>query len=1088
MVSRILRIFFILLIPVTVFSQGTKLLRDPACNNSNIVFVYAGDLWSVDRTGGEARRLTSFKAIETGPHFSPDGKLVAFSGDYTGNSEVYVIDAEGGEPRRITWNPGYDHAVGWTADGKDVLMTSVRASAPINILQLFKVPVKGGLPERLPIRSALHASYSTDGKLLAYQDMRWQDEWKWYRGGQAKPISIISLPDLKEIKVPGPSSQNFFPSFLGNQLYFLSDRNGPFNIFVYDPETKKVSQITNYNDGDIKSLSAGGGILVYERSGVIHTFDPKSGIDKEISITVRGDFPNAMTQWKDVKKYINSASLSPNGERALFEARGDIFTVPAEKGNVNNLTHSSGAADRSPAWSPDGQKIAWFSDGDGEYKLIISDQDGLLPKKKITIDNPTFFFNLCWSPDSKKLAFTNAARELFIVDAEKGTAIIADTDRTAAPERSMIPRWAPDSRWIAYAKQLPNKYRAIMVYSLKEKKSYQATDGLSDAVDPVWDLSGKYLYFLASTDAALNTGWLDLSSLERPERRGVYFAILSKDLSSPLLPESNEEKKTTDEKNKKKEKEEPKKKEADSADVKIDFDGITNRILSLPLPLRNYTSLDRGTSGILFVAEAALPFYPEQPGGQTFSVSRWDMEKRKDAPFLKNVKSFYVSNSGTKVLFNQDDDWFIASSESEPKVGDGKLNVDLKMNLDPIAEWHQIFKEAWRFERDFFYVPNHHGVDWNAVYKKYETYLPFVRSRVDLSYILSMMGGELATGHSFVGGGDLANEKPTPIGLLGADFVVNDNHYQFKRIYSGESWNPGLQAPLAAPGIDVKEGDYLIAINGVTISPPTVPGELLEGFANRQVTLTVNSKPTAEGSHNITVLTVGNESALRSRAWVEDNRRLVDKLSGGKLAYIWLPNTSTAGYTYFNRYFFGQQDKEGAILDERYNGGGYIADYIIDILARKLRGYFNNPVDKREPWTEPLTGIWGPKVMLINEFAGSGGDMMPYMFRQENIGPLIGTKTWGGLVGIWDFPELIDGGYITVPRGGFFNLKGEWDVENKGIEPDIKVDLNSKDIADGNDPQLERAVSEALRLLKANPVKLLKEPAPPVLKQPVNKE
>ena len=1078
--SKRLIIIMAILLPCMLRAQGTQLLRQPAVSERSIVFAYASDLWIVDRSGGESRRLTSYPGTESAPHFSPDGKLLAFTGSYAGNTDVYVMDANGGEPRRLTWHPGYDGVCDWTPDGKQILIASSRASAPVGLAQLWTLSVDGGLPIRLPIPSAARASYSADGKHLAYEDSRWQSEWKWYRGGQALPIRIVSFPDLVQTEVPGPVSVNSYPVYLGNRLYFLSDRTGTFNMFEYDQGTDSLRQLTHYNDVDVKSLAAGGGILVYEQAGTLHTLDPNSGSDKELTISVRGDFPRATPQWKDVKREIVAASLSPTGARALFEARGEIFTVPAEKGDVRNLTHSPGVADRNPAWSPDGQKIAWFSDQSGEYRLMISDQDGLLPPKEIALEHPTFFFDLSWSPDSKHLAFTDVDRNLWIVDVEKETAHRVDTDRMAHPERTMIPVWSPDSKWIAYAKQLPNLFRGIMVYSLENDKSYQITDGLSDAVSPAWDKSGKYLYFLASTDIALNTGWLDLGSLERPVRRGVYFAVLSKDVASPLLPQSDEEKAKTDKKESGKKNE----KAADSGVVKIDLERIGHRILALPLPLRNYVGLYSGQSGIVFVAEAGLPFYPEQTGNSSLTIHRWDMEKRKDATFLSNAQQFAVSSDGAKILYRQGDDWFIAGSETEPKPEDGKLKVELNMRVDPPAEWRQIYREAWRFFRDFFYVRNYHGADWNSVYKKYSVYLPYVRSRDDLNYVLNLMGGELAVGHHFVFGGDFGDIKSTPVGLLGADLAVENNRYRIKRIYTGENWNPELQAPLAAPGVDVHEGDYIIAVNGVELTPPTAPESALEGLAGKQVTLTVNSSPSKDGAKDVTVVPVASESALRTRAWVEDNRRLVDSLSGGRLAYVWLPNTADAGYTYFNRYYFGQQDRQGAVLDERFNGGGLIADYIIDIVARRLRGYFNNPVGNHDPWTEPLAGIWGPKVMLINEFAGSGGDMMPYMFRQEQLGPLIGRKTWGGLVGIWDFPPLIDGGIVTVPRGGFYNLNGEWDVENKGIAPDVDVAITPKDMAAGRDPQLERAVDEALRLLKEHPVNLQKEPAAPVRTYP----
>ena len=1091
MITRINYCLLISLLSLSVFAQETRLLREPSVSDQAIVFVYANDLWTVSRNGGEARRLTSSPGSETNPYFSPDGKLIAFTANYSGNSEIYLVNASSGEPRRLTWHPGNDRACGWTADGKKLVITSGRASAPTQLSQLWTLPVEGGLPELLPIPSAIRASYSASGKLLAYEDIRWQSEWKWYRGGQAKPIAIVSFPDLEQTMVPGPVSVNMYPVFLAEKLYFLSDRNGIFNIFEYDQTTKNVNQITRYQDVDIKSLTAGGGILVYEQNGDLHTLDPNSREDIKLKISVHGDFPWAMPHWKDVKDEIADASLSPNGVRALFEARGEIFTVPAEKGNVRNLTNSPGSAERSPAWSPDGNKIAWFSDKSGEYQLVISDQKGLEPPKIIALSNPTFYMQLAWSPDSKKLAFMDAGWNLWLVDTEKGIAFLLDTDRTAGPERSMFPVWSPDSRWIAYSKQLPNMFRAIMVYSVSENKPYQITDGFSDAVSPAWDKSGKYIFFLASTDVGLNTGWLDLSSLERPTRRGVYFAVLAKDIPSPLLPESDDEKgMKEDEQAQEKIKSKEKEKNADTLEVKIDFENITSRILSLPLPLRYYTGLNCGTNGIVFVTEDELPFYEAQNSGNSRIIHKYDLKEREDKTFLTGVRSFTVSSSGTKVLYQKGENWYITDSGQEQgkgqesEAGEGKLNVELNMYLDPPAEWKQIYREAWRFDRDFFYVPNYHGADWNAVYNKYIPLLPYVRHRQDLNYIIDMMGGELGVGHHFVGGGDIERIESVPIGLLGADIAFENGFYRLKRILTGENWNPGLRAPLSAPGIDVKEGDYLIAINGIRLTPPATPQSALEGLAGKQVTISVNSRPSVDGAHDITVIPVESESGLRSRVWVEDNRRLVDKLSNGTLAYVWLPNTAGAGYTYFNRYYFGQQDKQGAILDERFNGGGFVADYIIDIVARKLRGYFNNPVGDREPWTEPFAGIWGPKVMLINEFAGSGGDMLPYMFRQQELGPLIGTKTWGGLVGIWDFPSLIDGGSITVPRGGFFNLQGEWDVENKGIDPDIKVMITPKDIAAGHDPQLEHAINEALRLLKEKPVELLEEPPYPIRQRP----
>ncbi|HKQ97317.1 MAG TPA: PDZ domain-containing protein [Candidatus Polarisedimenticolia bacterium] len=1078
-------------------AQGTRILRQPAIGERVIVFSYADDLFTVGREGGEARRLTSYPGAETDPHISPDGRLVAFTGQYGGNSDVYLVPIEGGEPRRLTWHPGLDEARGFTPDGKRVLFASTRSSIfgsnSVNLRQLFSVPLDGGLPDRYPIVNARRGDLSPDGKSLAWEAERWQEEWRNYRGGQAQPIRILTLADLSVQEVPGPKSMNQHPVWLNGKVYFVSDRGGRMNVQEYDPASRGVKALTKYTDYDVKWLSAGGGLLAFEEGGYLHTLDPASGQVRDLVVRVRGDFPWAMPRWEEVTDNITAAGLSPSGARALFEARGEIFTVPGEKGDVRNLSRDSGAADRSPAWSPDGSRIAWFSDRSGEYQLMIADQAGIKPPRAIPLPGPTFFFDLAWSPDAKKVAFTDEQRNLYWLDVATGKATKIDQDTMAVPERALVPAWSPDSRYLAYAKQLPNHYRAIMVHALEGAATKQVTDGLSDAIAPAWDKSGKYLYFLASTDLALNTGWLDMSSVERPMRRQAYLAVLARDTPSPLLPESDDE--ATDAKKDGKEAKGGKDKagkgkgagakgatdEADEAPpvVKIDFDGIGQRILALPLPIRNYTALVAGAAGVVFIGEQALPFPDPSGNDTTVTVHRLDLADRKPVDFLSGVRAFDVSADGSKVLYRTEG-WAIIAADGDPKPGDGALTFELQMALDPQAEWRQIYEEAWRFERDFFYVKNHHGADWKAVHDRYAAWVPHVRHRSDLSYLINLMGGEHGVGHHFVAGGASPETPGTPAGLLGADVSIDQGRYRITRIYNGENWNPDLRAPLSAPGIDVREGDYILAVNGREVRPPADFHAAFEGTAEKQTVLTVNAKPSADGARQATVVPLASDRAIRRRAWIEDSRRLVDKLSGGRLGYVWIPDTGDDGYAYFNRYYFAQQDRQGIILDERFNQGGFIADYIIDILARPLRGYFNNPLGDRTPWTEPLTGIFGPKVMVTNEFAGSGGDMMPFMFRQMKLGPLVGATTWGGLVGIWDYPQLIDGGVITVPRGGFFSLEGKWDVENEGVAPDIPVAVTPKDFAAGRDAQLERAVAEAMTALGKNPVQLKREPAPPV--------
>ncbi|MEP7325131.1 MAG: PDZ domain-containing protein [Gemmatimonadota bacterium] len=1059
----------------TLSAQGTRLLRQPTVSTTQIAFSYAGDIWVVGREGGDARRLTSYPGIESDPAFSPDGQWIAFSGGYSGNPDVYVVSVQGGAPRRLTWHPGADLVRGWTPDGTSVVFASGRQNPRLDRLQLWTVPVTGGFEHQLPLTSVNHAALSSDGRQVVYEEVaQWDIEWRNYRGGQNRPIQVFHLADSTTTAVPWEGSKDTWPAWVGNTIYFISDRDYAGNVWSYDTGAQRLTQVTHYKDFDVKTLGAGGGVVVYEQAGYLHLFDPATSQDRQLVINVRGDLPWAEPRWTDVAPLATAVSLSPSGARALIEARGEIFTVPAEKGDVRNLTHSPGAADRAPVWSPDGRQVAWFSDADGEYRLMIGSQDGLQPPREIRLDKPTFYYDPAWSPDGKYLAFTDAGRNLWMVDVVSGQATRVDGDNYAHPERTLLPVWSPDSRWIAYAKRLTTQFRALMVYSVPERKVRQITDGLSDAGTPAWDASGKYLYFLASTDYGLSSGWLDLSANDRHVRRAVYLAVLANDTPSPLLPESDEEKAARQDSTPPRDSTTTKTDSVPSkVTVRIDFEGLGQRVLDLGMPVRSYSALSAALPGVLFVTEEV----ENQPGA---TLHRYDLKKRKADEFLRGISLFSTSRDGKKLLYRSDDTWGIVSTDPGAKVGDGKIQVSLPMHVDPRAEWRQIWHEAWRFERDYLYVPNLNGADWNAVDQMYSPWLESVGHRADLTYLLDLLGGELTLGHTFTGGGDLPPVDTANVGLLGADLTEAGGRYRITRIYNGEEWNPGLHAPLRAPGVKARTGDYIIEVNGTDLKAPTNAYAAFEGLAGKQTVLRLNDKPTREGSWTVTVVPVGSDNQLRTQAWVEDNRRLVDSLSGGRLAYVWLPNTAEDGYTYFNRYYFAQQNREGVVLDERFNHGGSIADYFVDLLVRPLRGYFNNPVADRRPWTEPLTGIFGPKVMVINEMAGSGGDMLPYMFHQMKIGPLVGKRTWGGLVGIWDVPDLVDGGGITAPRGGFFDLEGKWAVENEGIAPDIEVEQTPRLVLQGHDPQLERAVAEAMRLLQASPVRLRPEPAPPV--------
>ncbi len=1013
------------------------LFRQPAIGKSRIVFSYAGDLWSVAREGGTAVRLTTGAGEEMNPVFAPDGERVAFSGEYDGNQDVYLVDAAGGVPKRLTYHPSPDVPVGWTPDGTKILFRSTRESYS-RFARLYTIDAAGGFPEPVGLPMAYAGSYSPDQKRLAYMPITPANSaWKRYRGGETTPIWIADLATDAVEKLPRSNSNDSFPLWIGGKVYFLSDRSGAITLFSYDLSSKKVVQAIR-NDGlDFKYLSAFGGTIAYEQFGAIYTYDTGSGKTRKVDIRLAGDVPDVRATYVKVASSVSEGRISPTGARAVFEARGDIFTAPAEKGDIRDLTNTPGVAERDPSWSPDGTKIAYFSDASGEYALHLRAQNGLGPETAIGLgDPPAFYYHPSWSPDSKKIAYTDNRLNVWYIDLEKKTPVKIDTDTYQTPFRDQNPVWSPDNKWIAYNKVLKNHLRAVFVYSLDSGKSTQITDGMSDAVYAQWDKGGKYLYFTASTDTGLTTAWLDMSSLGHKVTRSVYIAVLKKDEPSPLAPESDEEKGP----------EAAKKAEAEAkpdaakppVSVRIDFDNLDQRILALPIPAREYVGLAVGKTGVLYVAEASdiADAFRDEPA---VTIQKFDLKTRKTEKLVEGVQDFDVSDNGEKMLIKQGGKWLIVGASAPPKPGEGALKMEaMEMRVDPRQEWAQIYREVWRIERDFFYDPSLHGLNLKQTEAKYQPYADNISSREDLNYIFEDMLGELTVGHLFVRGGAMPEVKKVPVGLLGADYKIENGRYRFATVYSGENWNPGLQAPLTQPGVNVKAGEYLLAVNGRDVRPPDNVYSFFQATAGKQVTIRVGADASGANPREVTVVPIADEAALRNRDWIEANRRKVDQLSGGRLAYVYLPNTAGAGYTNFNRYYFAQLGKEGAVIDERFNGGGDIADYIIDYLKRPLTNFFSTRYGA--DFTTPQNQIFGPKAMIINEYAGSGGDAMPWLFRQRQVGKLIGKRTWGGLVGIFGFPRLIDGGMVTAPDLAFYNLTGEWDVENHGVPPDVEVE------------------------------------------------
>ncbi len=1076
--SRTLALLLLMAGALPAQTDRPRLLQKPSLSRTQVVFCYAGDLWIAPREGGEARRLTTAPGIETDPAFSPDGSQIAFTGEYDGNLDVYVVAAQGGLPRRLTWHPGADHVVGWTPDGKRILFRSARHSYS-RFSRLFTIPLEGGFPEELPLPMAEQGSYSPDGSRLAYTPLAPAFEaWKRYRGGRTSPIWIADLKDSRIEKIPRDNSNDYYPMWVGNRIYFLSDRNGAFSLFAYDTATRQVKEVLRNTGLDFKSASAGPDAIVYEQFGELNLYDFKSGRSRKIDIRLAGDLPAVRPRFERVARSIREAGISPTGVRAVFEARGEILTVPVEKGDIRNLTDTPGVAERYPAWSPDGKRIAYFSDESGEYALHIRDQSGLGPVEKMDLGSPpSFYYAPVWSPDGKKIAYTDARLNLWYVDLDKRTPVRVDTDTYSKPERTLDPAWSPDSRWLAYTRQLRNHFRAVFIYSLQESKSRQVTDGMSDARYAVFDPNGERLYFTASTDAGPTSGWLDMSGFNRPVSRSVYLIVLRKDLPSPLAPESDEEKPQEAAKPK----EPPKKEEAAApAPLRIDFDNISQRILALPVPARNYVGLAVGKTGVLFLAEA------DPTAGrfrQTATIQKFDLRSRKTERFLEQVAAFHVSRNGEKALYRKGEQWAIVGTAQPPKPGDGVLKMEgMEVRVDPRAEWRQMYREVWRIERDFLYDPGLHGLDLQAAVRKYEPYLDSVASRAELNYLFSEMLGELSLGHVRAGGPAQPEARRVSVGLLGADYRIENGRYRFARVFSGENWNPELRAPLTQPGVNVQAGEYLLEVNGRDVRPPANLYSFFEGTAGKQVRLRVGPDPAGAGSREVTVVPVESEAGLRHLAWIEENRRKVDQMSGGRVAYVYLPNTAEAGYTNFNRYYFSQVDKQAAVIDERFNGGGMAADYIIDYMRRPLMNYWTTRYG--EIFTTPLAAIFGPKAMIINEYAGSGGDAMPWYFRKARLGPLVGKRTWGGLVGIFGFPPLMDGGMVTAPNLAFFNTEGQWDVENHGVPPDIEVEFDPAAWRAGRDPQLEKAVEVVLEALRKNPPPAPKKPPYPNYHQP----
>jgi len=1103
-------------------TPDARMLRFPDVSAEAIVFVYAGDLWTVPKAGGTARRLSSPKGSEMFPKFSPDGSRIAFSGNYDGNTDVYVMPAEGGTPERLTHHPDSDTVVEWYPDGRSILYRSRMASASGRFNRFFKQPVQGGLPDTLPLPYGELDSFSPDGTRIAFQFIsREFRTWKRYQGGMASDLWLYDFINNTSEKFTDFPGTDAVPMWHEGTIYFLSDRDSrqKLNIWAYDLRTKRTRQVTKYDEYDVKWPSIGPDAIVFENGGILCLLDLASETSRSLEIRVPADLPHVRTELKDVSGRIGSFSLSPSGKRAVFEARGEVFTVPAKHGSVRNLTNSSGVAERDPRWSPDGKHVAYLSDKTGEYELHVRPADGKGKEKQITEGGSAFRYWPLWSPDSEKIAYSDKTGSLFVATVETGESTFVDKDEWG---RVGSYAWSSDSRWLAYAKNGANRHGNIMIYDANDGVAHQVTSDFYDDTRPTFDAEGKYLFFLSNRAFSPVYGDLDDTWIY-PLTTRIYAVTLTEDLDSPLAPRSDEEEvKEEEEEEEKKEEgedekdededdgetdeeadeqdadeetsdenenaedgekdekdEKDKKKDKEDAEaVKIDFDGFEDRVVQLPIRAGNYGDL-RSVKGKLLFARY-LPAGARKPGEPSGQLLYYDLKEREEKTVIDRINGYDLSADGKKIIYKSGSTYGIIDVGASKKVGDGKIaSGKLKAWVNPREEWRQMFIEAWRIERDFFYDPGMHGVDWEAMKQRYAALLPYIAGREDLNYIIGEMIAELNVSHAYVGGGDTERADRLSVGLLGCDFELDTQNdaYRIGRIYGGAKWEAAPRSPLQAPGVDVNEGDYLLAVNGRPMDTSMDPWAAFQGLAGETVTLSISRTPDVNDANDVLVKPMSSESRLRNLAWIEGNRKKVEEATQGRVGYVYVPDTGTNGQNELVRQFTPQWDKDALIIDERFNGGGQYSDRFIELLNRPTLGYVARR-DNRD-MRMPTVSHSGPKVMLINEWAGSGGDLFPYLFRKVGLGPLIGKRTWGGVVGMFGNPQLIDGGRVTAPNAGCWFNEDKWEVEGYGVDPDYEVQNAPHEMAAGRDPQLETAIGVVLKLLEKEPPRSPRKPPYP---------
>lgn len=1061
-------------------AEPTHLLRQPTVSAEHVAFVYAGDIWVAARDGSQPRRLTSDEAEENNPFFSPDGSRIAFSANYDGNTDVYVVSVDGGQPTRLTWHPGDDIPTGWSADGQAVAFVSRRETDHGRSGQLYHVPVNGGAPSKQMKARFFRGQWDRDGERLAYIDhgpaynglYGGSAGWKGYRGGTTPSIRILDPEAGSVAAIDGERVNDIQPFWLDGRVYFLSDREDKlFNLFRFDPADKSVEQLTEQAQWDIRWASGHGESVVYEAGGRLHELDLSEGRTRTLDIRINPDLPQLRAGWKNVRGNIENARLSPNGKRALITARGEVFTVPVEDGSTRNLTGTDGTREYTALWSPAGDEVAWIVESLDGQTLIVGDQRGMDEARSFEL-GPDFYQLRAWDADNNRIVYTDNRLRLHYIDLDQGrTHEIARHERQGGFDLSL----SPGGQWLAYTRYRANYFRDLMVYHFDDDRSERVSDGMADAAAPVFSRDGDYLYFAASTNTGPRQFSLDMTSQERPYRAGIYALVLAEDGESPLEPIPGDEPPADEENGN-----DNGNGNDEEVVVGIDFDGLIDRKVALPVAKGNYGDLRIAKDGSLFWMHRAQPGATVEPPGEStakyHSLKRFDFDERKEAEVFSGLQAFDMSDAGTHVLL-QRDNGSLAVAEVGDELDPENLDLsDLEMHIDPRNEWVQIFDEGWRMQREFFYADNLHGLDWDAVYEQYRPLVDHVGRREDLNELMVEMIAEVHAGHNRVGGGDVYRPNGPAGGLLGANFSIDDGRWQFTRVYTGEAWNPFTTGPLAKPGNEAFAGEYLLAVNGRDLGADDNLFARLQNTVDEQVVLTVGPRPDGRDARQITVEPVSSENGLRLWHWIEANRRAVDEATDGRVGYIYLPNTAGAGYTFFNRMFHAQLDREALIIDERANGGGQAADYIVEVLSRP---HLSNWVYRDGMMaTTPSGALHGPKLMMIDQDAGSGGDYLPYAFRELDIGPLLGTRTWGGLIGIFANPQFVDGGVMTVPHFRFVDVDDNWSVENEGVAPDIEVELDPVAANEDRDSQLERAIAEIRLMLDEYEDDIPREPPP----------